>query len=359
MVFVPIPGFERYLISQNGTVLDTVSEEIIRNQGDVYINTKVKLLYQNRTDRFRSISVARLILITHKPIVGVNLDVVWGPKLRTSSQDQVTSSNLDYDFGEYVPPIPVTDHEFHLVPGFIDTEINLNGVVRMSGKEVKIGQQRGYAVASARLPNGISVTVGRHRLLALTFLKRPNNCSDLIVNHIDGKPSQDSIVNLEWVTYQGNMTHAHENKLVTNHIPVEVKNLSTGEVREFFSIGAFSREYDLNSRDSKRLEFRMNVYGVANDYRGLAIRKKNPGISWDHIPSLDGYRGNAKEVSVRENSTGRVTEFIWFKDASDFLGVSQFRLRNSLRKFGEVSIGDYIVTYASPSILAGKSSLVK
>lgn len=358
MVFLPIPNFERYLISKNGTILDTVAEELIQKQDEINLNTKARLIYTNRTNRFRLVSVARLILMTHVPIEGVDLTTVWGPKLRNVN-GQISADNLDYDFGDYQPPKPSDNNEFHPVPGYIETEINLSGIVKMSGKEVKLGDQRGYTVASARTLSGNSVTVGRHRLMALTFLKHPIFCSDLIVNHINGKPSDDRIDNLEWCSYQRNIVHAHDSKLIINHNPVIVKNLITGEVKEFFSIGAFSREFNLNEREFKRLEFRIRTFGVINNYRGFSLQKKSMNIDWDELPGIDGYRGNIKEVQVIDAETCEVKEFVNFSEAALFLGVSQFRLRNALKTFGEVSIGKFKVSYLKPSILAGNSKVEK
>ena len=142
MSFVKIPGFERYLISENGTVLDTVDEVIVQSQEDLSIYSKVRLLYKNRTNRYRAVLVAKLILLSHRPIEGISLDLVWGPKFKNENSSQVKLSNLDYDFGDYNPPFSENANEFFPVPGFVDTEINRSGVVRMSGQIVKIGDQR-------------------------------------------------------------------------------------------------------------------------------------------------------------------------------------------------------------------------
>jgi len=358
MVLLPIPGFIRYQISPDGEVFDTRTEEFLTDRSQITMDTKVRLLYPNRTSRYRSILIARLILITHKPVSDVDLNVVWGPKFLNSNDTTVCVDNLDWDFGDYLPPIPLNSDEFHPVPGFIDTQINLNGVVVLSGKISKTGVQRDYAVASARLPSGKSVTVGRHRLMALTFLKHPIICGDLIVNHKNGTPAQDDIKNLEWVTYRGNMTHAHETDLVDNHIEVEVKDSVTGEVRPFFSIGAFSRKYKLSDREIKQLEFRMRIFGVVYNYRGFHIRTTQGKTPWDQIVIMDKYQGVAKEVSVKDTTTGETMNFLWFNKAAEFLRISQYRLRNKLRQSDEVTLGQYVVEYSSPSMLAGKSSLM-
>lgn len=50
-----------------------------------------------------------------------------------------------------------------------------------------------------------------HRLLAQYFIPNPNNLPE--VNHIDGNPLNNSLENLEWVTHQQNIQHAHDTGL--------------------------------------------------------------------------------------------------------------------------------------------------
>lgn len=47
-----------------------------------------------------------------------------------------------------------------------------------------------------------------HRLVALYFLE--NNENKLCVNHIDGNPSNNNILNLEWVTHSENEKHSYD-----------------------------------------------------------------------------------------------------------------------------------------------------
>lgn len=356
MSFKPIPGFERYLVGKNGTVLDNESESILMTRGEANIDSKVKLLYKNRTDRYRTISVARLILLTHSPISGVDLSGVWSPKFKDPSSDEFSVTNLDYDFGDYIPPKPIDRFEFHPVPGYVGTQINLAGEVIIDQVEGVVGSQREYAAASARLPSGETVTVGRHRLMALTFLQHPLNCDDLIVNHKNGIPGDDEIENLEWTSYRGNILHAHATGLNTNNIPIEVKDLRTGNVEEMFSIGVFCRTHELNQRETKRLEFRMRTLKVIANYRDYAIRRKDEGTPWDDLITLDKYKGNAKEVVAKNTTTDEVSEFIFFNEAAEFLGLSQYALRGRLRKYGVITVGDYTVSYGTPHIRAGTHS---
>ena len=354
MAFLPIPGFERYLISPLGEIIDSLTQTTVQKIEDLKPLSKISLLYKNRKNRYRSVLVARLILITHKPIPGVNLHSVWGPKFIENSWE-VSCRNLDYDFSDYSPPIVENDLDFHPVPGYIDTVINKFGVVKMSGVIVKTGVQRGYAVCSARSPNGKSVTVGRHRLLALTFLPHPFICDDLIVNHKNGTPADDRIDNLEWTTYHGNIHHAHSTNLVNNHLVFEVLNLTTGKVVEFFSIGDFCRKYQLDQREIKRLEFRLRKFGAASDYRGFSLRLKTLEIRWDKLYQVDKYRGNVKEVKAVSKTDGSEKIFLWFLEACKFFQISDYLLGNMLKKQDVVELGEYLVSYYKPPDLAGNS----
>lgn len=60
-----------------------------------------------------------------------------------------------------------------------------------------------------------------HRLVALTFIPLPEKfirkkltAANLVVNHKDGKKTNNRVDNLEWVTVKGNMDHAKEHGLL-------------------------------------------------------------------------------------------------------------------------------------------------
>lgn len=97
--------------------------------------------------------------------------------------------------------------------------INRNGFVVSLNKRnplklinVRI-DRAGYK--SLRLNNrGISKTILLHRLIADAFVLNPENKP--IVNHINGKKTDNRIKNLEWVTHSENVQHAYDSMLIKN-----------------------------------------------------------------------------------------------------------------------------------------------
>jgi len=77
-------------------------------------------------------------------------------------------------------------------------------------KQSKIRKQstdkRGYKYITLSV-SGKNKTYSVHRLVAITFIENPMNKKE--VNHKDGNPSNNKIINLEWATPKENSLHAH------------------------------------------------------------------------------------------------------------------------------------------------------
>ncbi len=72
-----------------------------------------------------------------------------------------------------------------------------------------------------------------HRLVAEAFIPNPNNFP--IVNHIDGNKYNNTVNNLQWTTYQGNMLHAHATNLVNSYVRGVRQLDMDGNVIEIYS----------------------------------------------------------------------------------------------------------------------------
>lgn len=96
-----------------------------------------------------------------------------------------------------------------------------------------------------------------HRLVAETFIPNPNNFP--CVNHIDGDRSNNSVENLEWVSYSDNLHHAYDIlKRTINSTSVKRRrcksiNKETKEERCYESIAEASRYTNISETQIRRL----------------------------------------------------------------------------------------------------------
>lgn len=93
--------------------------------------------------------------------------------------------------------------------------LSLNYKNRFSGPKLMSGQitRKGYLrviLSLNRVPKLLSV----HRLVAIAFIPNPENLPQ--VNHKDGNKLNNSVENLEWISNENNIKHAHENNLRAN-----------------------------------------------------------------------------------------------------------------------------------------------
>lgn len=92
---------------------------------------------------------------------------------------------------------------------FIDKEGVVYSKPRMGtkGGKVRIWYADGYEMVRLH-ENGKKRIKGIHRLLAEKFIPNPKNLPQ--VNHIDGNPANNDLLNLEWCTSRENQRHAYK-----------------------------------------------------------------------------------------------------------------------------------------------------
>lgn len=87
--------------------------------------------------------------------------------------------------------------------------------------KLKLGKD-GYYQIQLQV-NGKSKFVRVHRLIADTFLSNTKTDIKNHVNHIDGNKLNNVVGNLEWVSNEDNIKHAHESGLMENSKDTQFK----------------------------------------------------------------------------------------------------------------------------------------
>ena len=89
---------------------------------------------------------------------------------------------------------------------------NTGKIINNRGKNISLILSNGYLTACLQLNNNSRKTFYVHILVAMTFIEKPNNDSNLQVNHKDLCRCNNYVHNLEWMTQQENIKHEFEHK---------------------------------------------------------------------------------------------------------------------------------------------------
>ncbi len=242
-----IKSDKEYMINILGQIKDKNGNDIKTSKdenGDIIVNVKS----WNGFTSYRVIDLMvfhfKFLTIPEEFYHHIKAFVIDGNK------ENLHASNIGYRFKEgklEVPSYP----GFYYIPMFTDRAININGILidSRNGDEkrwyitkpnLKKRDTGGYRMSTL---NGRSLS--RHRSIGYVFIDYPDDSDNLVINHKDGiggLERNDSPSNLEWCTYTENNTHAYVNDLKNQHKRVLTRNVFTGEVTEYYSIGDCDRD---------------------------------------------------------------------------------------------------------------------
>lgn len=159
-----------------------------------------------------------------------------------------------------------------------------------------------------------------HRLIALAFIDYKDNPMrpyTLYVNHINGKPGDDRIENLEWVTPRENLIHAIENGLMPNSItPIDMKNIKTGEILSFPSVTK-AAEY-LKWSKGKLFNRLIKNNKVYPDMWIFKYQEND----WPNVDKTITRMGSKMKVVSVNPETGEIKEHETIMHAASYTGVN-------------------------------------
>jgi len=228
-MFKNIPGNADYTISLNGEVKALwkgVPEATI-------VNGKVTIVMYGKK---RCFDVIWLGLIAHFEVnLPDNLDDIYFVDIATSVVKVACGKVM-----RFKRPI-MTWGDLRRIPGYTNYGIAKNGKLYnlSTNEEVRFSPNNKYPRAAVYDPDYCCKRdVAVHRLVALAWCSNEDFITKPIVNHIDGNKANYHASNLEWCSFKHNTDHAVNTGLFKVARKYKVRDIETGEVREF---GSFSK----------------------------------------------------------------------------------------------------------------------
>lgn len=328
--FLPIPlTGNLFYINSFGKILDNSKQEIepiLNENGDQGV---VLDIWEEK--RFYKTSL--LVAVTFKslkvnPKLWKSLDVFH----LDNNRENYHPSNLVWKFPKG-GLLHSKYKDFAYIPGFSKYVINKDGCVifTMTGKILQPFFEEGYAKFRLSPDIGKNVCIGRHRLLALAWLEYPSYVVNLVVNHKDGIPGNDSLDNLEWVTRRENNTHAAKTNLLTKGRAVLVKNCETGEILKFNGTSHCAQYYGLNR---STIRYRLLAKNQPLYAGNLLFKYEYDHTPFREITVLQKKKlntGTKVGIKVYNIKTKEVKEFDSAVDAAEFYSIPVTSIHASLR----------------------------
>ena len=173
-----------------------------------------------------------------------------------------------------------------------------------------VDSKGGYYYTRLVSDNGKSKVVMMHRALCYVFKHYDGTIDSLVVNHLDGDPTNNDLPNLEWCTYYKNAEHALNTGLRVKVKPVLMKELRSGKVNVFRSASDCGKYIGFESGDpitgailKRRVLKEHYVFKYDNGkpwLKDIAYREYTPGSDMAALNVLTGeltvfagiYQGN-------------------------------------------------------------------
>lgn len=307
--WTPIPGYDKYYLSKDGSVLSRKKKipNILKQQTQNNEKNKPRIITLHAAGKHKTFLLSFLMATTF--IENPNKYTII--KFKDGNKLNYHSDNLEWSDNPFE-----SKDTWEIVKNYPNYEICENGVRNIKTKKMLVPQidVSGYPTTQLKNTNKKRENVGIHILIAKQYIPNPSNLPE--VNHIDGNKMNYLISNLEWVTGKQNSQHAYDNKLNTGNIGkgkhVELLDENYQVIKTFTSIknaGVFLGK----SADALKWHFRKNVLidgtVLINEYRiRLKIHNDIDGEIWKNVNTENDYINSHYRVSnyarVKNINTG-------------------------------------------------------
>lgn len=322
-------------LAGNLLVINTKGELQDNNGSNMptYLNDKGELVIKfHWIDGYKEYRICLLVAFTFKP---VNIPVQYWKQLDVMFVDEdktnLHPSNLIWKFpnkGIKCRKLP----GFYYIPGFTKYVINKKGVVirHFSNKQVVFFINKlGYRIHTLPPDIGPRHTVGRFRLLALTFLGYCKDVDKMHVNHIDEDSSNDDLSNLEWTTAKQNNHHSLKLGKIRHDKEIEVLHVSSNVISSYYCLTDVANLIGTSTATVSR-SLKHNDQRILPN--GFVVKYKTD--EWETIDYTQQDIDNVTyrdSVLVRNVLTGEELEFVSGMECAKFYGLSDLTISNRLR----------------------------
>lgn len=302
-----LPSSIKYLLSREGKISDfKESKEIVPRLVNERLVVEIDWI-----EGFKDYDLALLIAHCFKK---TQLPIHYWTKVTVLFKDK-NSSNLNPDNLIWKFPIGLGSDKYNgfaFVPGFTRYMINRDGELYdlKNLKFIEPYSSINYKAFAVRNDANVRTGLKRHRAVGLAFLDYDERVDDMEINHKNGKPGQDHLDNLEWMTHKENMEHAAKNGLLSNNKPVMVTDTTTGKVEEFVSVLEFARKYKYaNARIARNLQ-----------KNGGTCQFGDLSVTYKYAKHKEG--GVMQPIMVRDAMAGTVRTYESARACAEALGLS-------------------------------------
>lgn len=345
----------RYLVTQYGQVLSSSGEELQKFVIDGH--QCVELDWINGREVYR---VALLVLLAYGLIsLPDHLFNQIEPLYRDGSNSNLSAANLLYRFK--CGKLEVEDRPgFYYVPMYTTYAINARGdLINLESSQSKTwsvtkgggpkNQTGGYHYTRVVTDSGFSRVLFRHRALCMVFKPYDESMPSLVVNHLNGRPGDDCLENLEWVTYKRNNEHAIETGLKRNSsMACFAKNLESGEVTRYSSVSACARALFGFRAESTVLNRIRNKEPIR--YTDNLVFKLDDGSDWRDYSGATLRHSGKDELVARNVFTGELFKFNGTVAGERLLGVKSATILKHAKTLEILPVGGYNFRYADDAM---------